>query len=240
LPLVKNALTNILITILILIYILITSVVVFKLLIYHFSIISKNLTTYQDIKKNYINDAEYFFVNTLKRRNANICKKLCKRNPKAFFDPGGIYKSSVTIYCKENEEKDIDNLVDLEVIKLKASPSPINSHKSSSYKGNDEDNFVTEKSVVLPNKKYEYYSMLNKNNHDKSVYDDRKSSDEEICKNIEIDSEILSHENKMNKILAQLDRRHIDQQNIVSIKSSSRSFRDINEGNSNDGNFDNI
>ncbi len=214
--------------------------VVFKLLVYHLSISYKNLTTYQDIKKNYINDAEYFFINTIRGRILNIFKRFCKRNPKAFFDPGGIYKTSVTIYCKENKEKNLDNLIELEGIKLNAFPSPLNSKESSSYKGNDEDKFVTEKSVALPKNKYEHYSQNNINIDEKSVYDGQKFSDEEICRNIEMDSEILCHEYKMNKILAQLDKRHLDQQNIISIKSSSQSLKDLDKGNSSDGNFDNF
>jgi hypothetical protein len=96
---------NILISLLILLYIVGFSVLVFKLLIYHLSIIYNNLTTYQDIKNNYIEDIDYFFVRKLKKQCFNFFNKLCKSAHKAHFRPSGIYKTDRVILNNEEEKK---------------------------------------------------------------------------------------------------------------------------------------
>jgi hypothetical protein len=63
-------------------------IVVAGLLIYHFKIIFRGLTTYQEIKKHYERDLEYYFSRE-KTKWENCVSKICSPVPKAFFEPSG-------------------------------------------------------------------------------------------------------------------------------------------------------
>lgn len=89
-------------------------VVDIKLLVYHFYLVYKNLTTYQDIKKSYKNDIDTFFVSKLKIKNNKInefitqcCKNICI-NPKPtipWFNPSDIYKVNYTHFDIDSKQE---------------------------------------------------------------------------------------------------------------------------------------
>lgn len=62
-----------------------------KLLVYHSEIITKGLTTYQDIKES---EVKYRRFQKRLNKSQNIKSKLCYNNNKSFFNPKGIYIST--------------------------------------------------------------------------------------------------------------------------------------------------
>jgi len=101
LPLIKNDYANIIITIGMLLYCFVTFYIIYGLLFYHYKIIIKGITTYQEIK----NYPEKKLENSLPEFSSklkNIKNKFCRKETKAFFSPSGYYQIN---YLTE----DIDN-----------------------------------------------------------------------------------------------------------------------------------
>jgi hypothetical protein len=138
LPIIKEDYASIIISFALIVYICITSYVVLKLLIYHIILMTKNLTTYQDIKQNFMKDIDYFFVNVQNqnRKFTNLFGKLsCKRIGKMpWFNPNGVYEPKDIIkgifYESHHKEENIDKeniCVQGDKIKSITDAEPINS-----------------------------------------------------------------------------------------------------------------
>lgn len=90
-PLIKNDYANLIIAIGILLYCFVTFYIIYGLLFYHYKIIIKGLTTYQEIKNYTENNLE----NNLPEFNSkfkNIKNKFCRKETKAYFSPSGYYQ----------------------------------------------------------------------------------------------------------------------------------------------------
>ena len=88
------------------IFILVTSIIVNGLLFYHIKIILRGLTTYQEIKKSYEKDFEFYFSKR-KSRCQNLYSKFCIKTSKAFFEPSGYYQANYNYY-QEDENKELN------------------------------------------------------------------------------------------------------------------------------------
>ena len=80
-------------------YSIIFFVFIFKLYHYHVKLIFKGITTYEDIKKTYLNQGDYFFLvenniygNKYSRLKNVICQEEFDKKRKEFFEPEKIYK----------------------------------------------------------------------------------------------------------------------------------------------------
>jgi hypothetical protein len=84
-------------------------VFIFKLYHYHVKLIFKGITTYEDIKKTYVNQGDYFFF---KKNNlyGNNCDRLCnvmfqnkfEKNKKDFFQPNEYYTRMILPRMKDS------------------------------------------------------------------------------------------------------------------------------------------
>lgn len=90
------------ITIAILIFTFGISVFLFRLVGYHIYVITRNISTYENIKETYKNKIEYFFINRNTSKWSLIAKELCHKNIKGFFQPSGSYEINYSLLSQTN------------------------------------------------------------------------------------------------------------------------------------------
>ena len=88
--------------IIIFIYSIIFFIFLFMLFKYHLNLIFRGITTYEDIKKTYVNQGEHFFLiendiygNKYDRLKKILCKENFEKNRKEFFQPNEIYERKI-------------------------------------------------------------------------------------------------------------------------------------------------
>ena len=114
--LINSFLIHIIFTGIIFIYSIIFGIFIILLYKYHIKLAFKGITTYEDIKKTYINQIDYFFVNKNNFRD-NKCNRLFniifqnnfEKNKKAFFQPGEYYIRKIFVEYKNNDKEMIYN-----------------------------------------------------------------------------------------------------------------------------------
>lgn len=100
----------------ILVYSIIFAVFLLILYKYHLQLIFKGITTYEDIKKTYVNQGEYFFV-TKNNLNGNECNRLCNtifpkdfdKYKKEFFQPNEYYARKIMPNIKDSYNSQENN-----------------------------------------------------------------------------------------------------------------------------------
>ena len=184
---INNFYLHLIFCIIIFIYSIVFFVFVFMLYKYHIKLIFKGITTYEDIKKTYINQGEYFFLteNKIEEDKYDRFKKiLCQDNfdkkRKEFFQPGEIYvRKIMPVLINDNKcdeqnnnnkstnynNKDINNINKSEIDKYNLIGNDSNYQSSVA--------FLSEKGLFpVPNTKSEnniYFNteenILNQNNN---------------------------------------------------------------------------
>ena len=116
--LINNFYIHIIITGIILAYSISFGVFLIILYKYHVKLVFKGITTYEDIKKTYINQGDYFFIiknnlygNKYERLCNTIFQNNFERNKKEFFQPNEYYTRKILPQMKtySNEEEAYNN-----------------------------------------------------------------------------------------------------------------------------------
>ena len=96
-------------------YSIIFFVFLFTLYKYHVKLIFKGITTYEDIKKTYLNQGDYFFLvenniygNKYSRLKAVICQDEFDKKRKEFFEPDKIYARKI-MPVSVNDNNNLNN-----------------------------------------------------------------------------------------------------------------------------------
>ena len=101
--LVKNKFVNLIISFCNFCYCVGCTFFIFKLILYHFKIIFMGLTTYEHIKKTYLNKIKYFYISRYLMNKRDFLKIIfCKKKRKNFFQPRETYKINYSLITQRN------------------------------------------------------------------------------------------------------------------------------------------
>ena len=114
---INNFYLHLIFCIVIFIYSIIFFAFLFMLFKYHVKLIFRGITTYEDIKKTYINQGEYFFLtknniegNKYDRLTNVICQDEFDKERKEFFQPHEIYlRKIMPTLINENKYEEQNN-----------------------------------------------------------------------------------------------------------------------------------
>ena len=118
---INNFYIHIVITFLIFAYSIVYGVFIMMLYKYHVKLIFEGITTYEDIKKTYENQGDYFFItknNLQGNKYTRLCNTMCQsekeKKKKAFFQPGEYYQRTILSgsenYIKNNFKESKSNI----------------------------------------------------------------------------------------------------------------------------------
>ena len=117
--LINNFIIHIIFTVIILGYSIVFGVFIIVLYKYHVKLVFKGITTYEDIKKTYVNQGDYFFItknnlynNKCGRIYNTICQNKSDKNKKDFFQPNEYFERTILPEMKiknNNKEEEINN-----------------------------------------------------------------------------------------------------------------------------------
>jgi palmitoyltransferase ZDHHC9/14/18 len=193
------------------------SFLIVKLLFYHFKIIFMGITTYEHIKKTYLNKIKYFYISKYLMTKKDFLKKVfCKKKRKNFFQPRETYSINYNLITQRNTSSDIEENNPNSNLYTHNSKR-LNSNSSIQYEINNNNN-STEKNMNINNE--EINEEKNKRIENKSESKNNEIEKEKEIKNkTEINNEIENENNEIenNKISIS-----------VSIRSDSES-RDLSE-----------
>jgi palmitoyltransferase ZDHHC9/14/18 len=106
---IKNKYVNLIISFCNFSYCVGCSFLIVKLLIYHFKIIFMGITTYEHIKKTYLNKIKYFYISKYLMTKKDFLKKVfCKKKRKNFFQPRETYEINYNLITQRNTISDIE------------------------------------------------------------------------------------------------------------------------------------
>ena len=118
--LINSFIIHIIFTGIVLGYSIVFGVFLIVLYKYHVKLVFKGITTYEDIKKTYVNQGDYFFItknnlynNKCDRIFNTICQKKSDKNKKDFFQPNEYFERTILPEIKINnnkEEEEINNI----------------------------------------------------------------------------------------------------------------------------------
>ena len=116
---INNFYVHIIITIIIFGYSITFGIFIIMLYKYHVKLVIQGITTYEDIKKTYVNQGDYFFItknNLHNNKNDRLCNTIFQnnfdKNKKAFFQPNEYYIRKIFPQMKtitNNEETTTNN-----------------------------------------------------------------------------------------------------------------------------------
>ena len=116
---INNFYVHIIITIIIFGYSITFGIFIIMLYKYHVKLVIQGITTYEDIKKTYVNQGDYFFItknNLYNNKNDRLCNTILQnnfdKNKKAFFQPNEYYIRKIFPQMKtitNNEETTTNN-----------------------------------------------------------------------------------------------------------------------------------
>ena len=213
---INNFYLHLIFCIIIFIYSIIFFVFLFMLYKYHIKLIFKGITTYEDIKKTYINQGDFFFLteNKIEEDKYDRYKKvLCQNNletkRKEFFQPNEIYVRKIM-------------------------PVLINDNKCEEQNNNNSTNYVGKDINNIKKQEIDKYNLIrNDSNYQSSVaflsekglYPIQNTKSEN---NIYLNTEenLL---NKNNNINTNINNNNLIRNKIISIKPSNSKTNNIVE-----------
>ena len=115
--LINNFYLHFIFCIIIFIYSIVFFIFLFMLYKYHIKLIFRGITTYEDIKKTYVHQGEYFFLtenNIYENKNGRlknvICQNEFEKKRKNFFQPGKVYiRKIMPILVNDNNKYEEQN-----------------------------------------------------------------------------------------------------------------------------------
>ena len=216
---IKNKYVNLIISFCNFSYCVGCSFLIVKLLIYHFKIIFMGITTYEHIKKTYLDKIKYFYISKYLMTKKDFLKKVfCKKKRKNFFQPRETYEINYNLITQRNTISDIEeNYTNSNL--YTHNNKRLNSNSSIQYELNNNNINTSENNININNEEEKKNKSEIKNNEYNKIKKEKeienknkKEKEKEIEK-----KEIENNEIENNKISIS-----------VSIRSDSES-RDLSE-----------